>query len=54
MEYQSVKEIPEAYQALFEKLIKKGAIRPERDGKLHISHDMFEIILILARLGITP
>jgi hypothetical protein len=54
MEYQSIKEIPEAYQFLFYKLVKKGIIKPDYDGKLHISHDMFETILILARLGLIP
>ena len=54
MEYQTINEIPEAYQFIFKKLIEKGALKPDRDGQLHISHDMFEIVLLLARLGLVP
>ncbi len=54
MEYQSIHEIPEAYQYMFKKLLKKGLLKPDDDGKIHVSHDMFEIILLLARLGLLP
>lgn len=52
MEYQSLRDIPDAYQYLFRKLLRNGLIKPHEDGELHISHDMFEIIVLMARLGL--
>ncbi len=54
MEYQSINEIPEAYQYLFKILIKRGLLKSDDNGKIHVSHDMFEIILMMARLGLLP
>ena len=50
--YKSINDIPEHKRGLFERLIRNGIIVKDNLGNINISHDLYEMILILARLGL--
>lgn len=50
--YKSINDIPEYKRGLFERLIRNGIIVKDNLGNINISHDLYEMILILARLGL--
>lgn len=52
--YKSINQIPSEYRHLFERLIKNGIIKQDINGNINISEEVFEMVLILARLGLLP
>ena len=52
MLFEFIEDIPKEHQHLFKKLIKNGIIKQEDDKSINISKDVFDVILILARLGL--
>ncbi len=52
MVYEYITDIPKEYQHLFKMLIKQGIIKQTDDKRINISKDVFEVILLLARLDI--
>lgn len=50
--YKSINDIPQDKRNLFERLIRNGIIVKDSFGNINISHDLYEMILILARLGV--
>ena len=50
--YELIEQIPKEHQYLFQKLIDKGLIKQYPNKRIRISNDMYEIILILSRLGL--
>ena len=52
--YNKIEDIPCEYQDLINRLIKNGIISIKTGGRIKISEDMLEMILILSRLGLLP
>ena len=50
--YKSINDIPQDKRNLFERWIRNGMIVKDSFGNINISHDLYEMILILARLGV--
>lgn len=50
----NINEIPNQYQHFIETLIKNGIIKTNSSGEFHLSDDMFELLLIMARAGLLP
>lgn len=54
MIYKTINQIPPEHQHLFERLIKNGVLKINSKKEINISSEIYEVILILARLGLTP
>lgn len=52
--YKTIEEIPDEYRYIFEKLIQNGIIQRTQKGDINITKELFEMILILGRLGLLP
>lgn len=54
MIYRELEQIPEEYQPLIRRLIKKGALPLTPNGNLKISEDMLDLLIVLSRLDVIP